>query len=197
MKLLIVAKTKVGSDVCIGSLDEHGVSIRLKEADESFPSLSTYSVGELWDVTGKKPKTIVPPHVETILVTARTKLGTETKLLKAIKRLVKVPWTGDITALYEGKLGFTGNCHGYVQAPDIPSKSTWFWVPDADLTLANGYYRYGDGPYEVKYVGVEAAIPKIPAGTLVRVSLAGWWKPRDADDNFPERCYLQLSGWYV
>jgi hypothetical protein len=29
---------------------------------------------------------------------------------------------------------------------------------------------------------------------LVRVSLAGWWKPDDSD--IEPRCYLQLSGWF-
>ena len=39
-------------------------------------------------------------------------------------------------------------------------------------------------------------IKVIPAGTLVRVSLARWWRPEDSEPNFEERCYLQLSGWY-
>lgn len=140
---------------------------------------------------------MIPPHVETVLVTARTKVGSEPNLLGAITSLITNPWRGDLTSLYEGKLGFTGNARGYIEAPNIPTRSTWFWLPGADLNFANGYYRYGNGPYEMKYVGVAASIPRIPAGTLVRASLAGWWKPDTASPDFPERCYLQLSGWYV
>ncbi len=44
------------------------------------------------------------------------------------------------------------------------------------------------------YVGFESKVDRIPAGTLMRMSLARWWKPEDSDMN--ERCYLQLSGWY-
>ena len=36
----------------------------------------------------------------------------------------------------------------------------------------------------------------IPAGTLVRVSLAHWWRPED-DHTGELRCYVQLSGWFL
>lgn len=48
--------------------------------------------------------------------------------------------------------------------------------------------------FSIKYVGFAEPINKIPAGTLVRVSLARWWRPTETSE---ERCYLQLSGWYV
>jgi len=44
------------------------------------------------------------------------------------------------------------------------------------------------------YVGFEPKVNLIPAGTLMKISLARWWKPEDSD--MSERCYLQLSGWY-
>jgi hypothetical protein len=44
--------------------------------------------------------------------------------------------------------------------------------------------------------GMEAPVARIEAGQLVRVSLAGWWRPREADPGFEERCYAQLSGWF-
>ena len=43
------------------------------------------------------------------------------------------------------------------------------------------------------YVGFEEAVETIPAGTLVRVSLARWW---DTNGTTEDRCSLQLSGWY-
>ena len=43
-------------------------------------------------------------------------------------------------------------------------------------------------------MGFAPKINKIPAGTLIRISLARWWKPDDVD--IEHRCYLQLSGWY-
>lgn len=48
----------------------------------------------------------------------------------------------------------------------------------------------------IPYVGFEPAVDLIPKGTLVRVSLARWWRPHDSPPDMEERCYLQLSGWY-
>jgi ATP-dependent DNA helicase RecQ len=46
------------------------------------------------------------------------------------------------------------------------------------------------------FVGFQEPVEVIPAGTLLRVSLAHWWRPREDADVEP-RCYVQLSGWYV
>ena len=47
----------------------------------------------------------------------------------------------------------------------------------------------------IPYVGYEAPVLVIPAGSLVRVSLARWWhKPNAPDEG--ETCSLQLSGWF-
>ena len=97
-------------------------------------------------------------------------------------------------------MGFTANGNGYIsRAMGVPKYSTWFWIPDKDLTLRDDgkHYDY-PAPYFQKgmsYVGEPVAIPVIPAGTLVRLSLARWWRPPDVDD-LEERCYLQLSGWF-
>ena len=58
-----------------------------------------------------------------------------------------------------------------------------------------GYYPKSDYRH-MSYVGTQAPIEVIEKGRLVRVSLACWWKPQDADPDFEERCYAQLSGWY-
>ena len=72
----------------------------------------------------------------------------------------------------------------------------WYIVKDVtkskeSIGEMNGYPLRG-----LKYVGEESPIKVIPAGTLVRLSLARWWRPEDSEPNFEERCYLQLSGWY-
>ncbi len=51
-----------------------------------------------------------------------------------------------------------------------------------------------DNIYNIPYAGVTQAIQRIPKGTLIRVSLARWW---NKDDKTEERCYLQLSGFYI
>jgi len=96
-------------------------------------------------------------------------------------------------------LGFTGGNNGYIaERLGVPDYSTGFWIPDRDLKLRDDgtHYDYAKGFFRrgLKYVGEPEAVPTIPAGTLARVSLAGWWKPEDVD--IEERCYLQLSGWF-
>ncbi|MFH1320564.1 MAG: hypothetical protein ABII90_07920 [Bacteroidota bacterium] len=53
-------------------------------------------------------------------------------------------------------------------------------------------YSYPIRWRNISYVGFQNPVDKIPAGTLVRISLARWWSPNEDE----ERCYLQLSGWY-
>lgn len=197
MKVLIVAKTKVGSHVCVGGLDAKNRSLRLLEASGAFPPTASYEIGQVWDLELTAAANPRPPHLEDVLVQQRKLVGAEPELAAHLRGRIK-PWTGSLTELFEGKLGFTGSGRGYIDANSIPRRSTWFWIPDKDLQLVRHsnkvYYAYES--HELSYVGVAPPIQTIPAKTLVRVSLARWWKQRDADDSFPERCYLQLSGWY-
>jgi hypothetical protein len=138
--------------------------------------------------------------VEDTAVTKATNIGTVKDLARYISDRVK-PWNGPIDVLFEGMLRFTQAGAGYISEPDVPSGSTGFWTPSSDLTLQNddrgkpGYSLEGDYRH-ISYVGVQGPVQHINANQLVRVSLAGWWKPRDADPGFEERCYAQLSGWY-
>ena len=81
----------------------------------------------------------------------------------------------------------------------MPEQSVGFWVADNALTKKeyNGVrYNYPNtnGWRSLKFVGFDTPVNIIPAGTILRVSLARWWKQ---DENTEERCYLQLSGWYL
>src|SRR5690606_4859208 len=97
---------------------------------------------------------------------------------------------------------YTSNYNGYIcQRRGVPAHSTWFWIPDRNLTLRTDgkHYDYFDGllPRGLSYVGEPQPLPTLSAGTLLRVSLARWWKPENAEPAFEERCYLQLSGWFL
>jgi ATP-dependent DNA helicase RecQ len=76
-----------------------------------------------------------------------------------------------------------------------------FWVPDEPLELdCNGkrlHYRYSvsEGVRTIVFVGFQEPLKTIPAGTLLRVSLAHWWRPVDNSEE-EQRCYVQLSGWF-
>jgi ATP-dependent DNA helicase RecQ len=88
------------------------------------------------------------------------------------------------------------------QSTGVPGRSTMFWAPDQPLRLDSEgkriRYRYptDDGGQTLTFVGFQEPIEIIPAETLLRVSVAHWWRPRDkpADEL---RCYVQLSGWFL
>ena len=201
-RVLIVARTRMfGAKVCVGALSEVGENLRLmnRQCDSNIGMKTDYRVGEWWQVECMPCGLQKPPHVEDVAVTSATKLGDEGNLLQYLKSATK-PWTGSIECLFDKKIRFTGNGGGYVSAADIPSGATGFWIPDSPLTLDvdNREKRcyYSHFGRHLSYVGTEEEIEVIPSGQLVRVSLARWWKPRDADPSFEERCYAQLSGWY-
>jgi ATP-dependent DNA helicase RecQ len=83
----------------------------------------------------------------------------------------------------------------------LPSRSTQFWIPDQPFQMdCEGKrirYRYptADGGRTLAFVGFQEPVEVIPPGTLVRVSLAHWWRPKDKPEE-ELRCYVQLSGWH-
>lgn len=200
MNVLIVGRTKMsGANRCIGGLAHDGSSVRLVKQSGQWDTTSGFDVGDIWDIDFKPMKGLVYPHTEDVLVNKFSYVGQQQGLAAHLLSRVK-PWRGGIDQVFEGRLGFTGSGNGYIsQTRGVPCYSTWYWVADEDLTLRDDgkHYDY-PGRYSSKgmsYVGEPAAIPVIPAGTLVRLSLARWWKPQDIED-LEERCYLQLSGWF-
>ena len=154
-----------------------------------------------------------PPHTEDVDVKCKKHIKT-----LSVKDQIKIiesrmpPTIGHPQDLYEGFLQIDrqGQRALYIaEQSGVPDYSTTFWQPDETLTrltekdvygISYGkrreYYRYptGDGGYILSFVGFQASLKIIPAGTLVRVSLAGWWSKQS---NVEERCYAQLSGWYL
>lgn len=197
MNVLIVGKTKMsGVSRCIGGLLQDGKSVRLIKQNGQWDTSSQFNIGDIWDIDFTHPSTLVGPHTENIIVTKRSYVGEQKNISTHLLSRLE-PWQGDIDQVFEGKLGFTGSGNGYIShGKGVPEYSTWFWVPDEDLILRDDgkHYDY-PGNRGMSYVGEPAAIPIIEAGTLVRLSLARWWKPQDIDD-IEERCYLQLSGWF-
>lgn len=192
MKVLVVSKTHVWNGACVGGVTEQGHSVRLKQADGSFPGADLYQIGQIWDMeyTAQPDR---PPHVEDVLVTRSQLIGTQPSLRQHLLGRFR-PQQGPVGGLFDGHLGTTSNGSCYISGrSEVPNYSTGFWLPDVNLRFESNYYWYG--PYRLKYVGFDDPTPLIPAGTLVRVSLARWWAPADA--TVEERCYLQLSGWYV
>lgn len=204
MKVLIVAKTRMGSGACIGAITEDGKSVRLIPFNEDphDGANQEYEVGDVWEISSKSATSLIPPHNENIVVYKKQHLLTTRGLDGAIELLMPAK-TGDPTVLYESLLQSTGSGALYItKQSGVPPYSTTFWRPDQPLIRDTEgkrvRYRYPNenGGFTLTFVGFQEPLEVIPAGTLVRVSLAHWWRPEDTPDA-EECCYAQLSGWFL
>lgn len=204
MKAVIVAKTRMGSGACVGALTFDGRSLRLIAADRATNDQFNmeYQVGEVWEIESSQPREIIPPHVENIIVQRKQRLGSISGIETFIEQQMP-PVCGGVSELFDGLAQNTQSGSLYISEHiGLPSRSTLFWRPDRPLTLDDHNrrlrYRYptDQGGCTLTFVGFQEPIEEIPAGTLLRVSLAHWWRPADKPGT-ELRCYAQLSGWFV
>jgi hypothetical protein len=184
---------------CIGGLTVTGQSVRLLDSGGSnWPSTCEFRVGEVWSIRYNPSQSVTPPHVEDVCVTNAQKLSDEPNLRQFIQASYQI-WRGPISNTFDGRLSSTQNGSLYALKPNLPAMSTGYWVPNEDLMYSDeGYYQWGSifDHRRIKFIGEQSVLSTISKGTLVRLSLARWWRP-DRSENVEDRCYLQLSGWYL
>jgi hypothetical protein len=204
MDLIIVSKTHMTNAACIGALATNGKYIRLlNEGGYNQPIDTEFEVRQVWEVEFEERIDKKPPHIEDVIIKYKKLKGTlkdELTMVQMVQRFNAPIWRGSPDVLFDGLLQWTDSGSGYVPENGIiPNKSVGFWIPDRELTKKIFYekvrYNYPKitNWRSLPYVGFEEAVEIIPAGTLVRVSLARWW---DTNGTTEERCSLQLSGWY-
>lgn len=187
---------------CIGGVLANGRFVRLLDSDGyNQDSCTNIEVGDVYTLTFSERSEKTPPHIEDILVDKMEHKFSFSSMEKMVEYLtdnlrVKI-WRGSTEVLFDGNLEWTSGGSGYIsESGVIPKNSVGFWIPDRDL-IRKDYnnkvrYSYPIRWRNISYVGYQTPVDDIPAGTLIRVSLARWWSPNDDE----ERCYLQLSGWY-
>src|SRR5438094_8155344 len=113
------------------------------------------------------------------------------------------PVVGGPDKLFDGVAQATAAGGLYVaERTGLPQRSTMFWMPDQPLQLdCEGKrlrYRYptSDNGRTLTFVGFQEPLGEIAAGTLLRVSLAHWWRPTERSQE-ELRCFVQLSGWFL
>lgn len=189
---------------CVGAIAMNGRFLRLLDIHGNNQPVDTeLEVRQVWEIEFEERGNKRPPHIEDVLVTSKTYKGTlkdDITMLQVIERLNAPIWRGSPDVLFDGKLNWTNNGSGYINEENgIPTNSVGFWISDRDLTKKVVFekirYNYPNinGWRSLPYVGFENDVNVIPAGTLIRVSLARWW---DRNGETEERCSLQLSGWY-
>ena len=205
MKVLVVARTKVGGDrVCVGGVDAgSGRSVRLRDRDGYFfRNDHAIRPGELWNMQYSPATNRRPPHMEDVLVTDEWRLDPVDDMRAAIVDLID-PWDCELDAIFDGRLGVTDSGRAFLRHEPSPLQySTGFWIARQTLRLSKfeehgQSYWVPDGERirSVKYVGLDDPSTLIPQGALVRFALARWAEfPKGVGE---ERCFLLLSGWYA
>jgi hypothetical protein len=197
-RVLIVARTRIRGGACVGGLVlNSGRSVRLTEPGS--PSGIPFRVGELWDLDYLVPTDLTPPHVEDVIAHQAVSAG-RVRDLRAFLLERVCPLEGPPELLFEGLLQATDTGSGYLSAETgVPHASVGFWLPDRPLArVTEGEtvrFRYPSryGVRSLTYVGFDPAPEVLRARTLLRVSLARWWRGPSGMEQ--PRCYLQLSGW--
>jgi len=213
MKVLIVAKTRMNKDrVCVGGLawekylPKKGEvkSVRLIDTNESIAELFRleFEIGDVLIVKGVKKIKVTPPHVEDYEVHQTEFSASMDNPIKFIEQHMPSKHGGK-EVLFRGMTRTTQEGALYIsKRTGVPDFSTMFWRPNQQLSLktikGTKRYVYGDAKtkamFTLAYVGLPEPVESIPANTLVRVSLARWWRP-DSQPDMEKRCYVQLSGW--
>ncbi len=219
-RVLIVAKTRMQQGICVSALSRSGnKGLRLRTSNgSSQPENTPFEIGQVWDIVYRRSDRIVPPHVEDVCVLKQYCVGKQTRLREVLLQRIQ-PWQGGPEALFSGLLEIR-NMTAYIgHEKGLPPASTGYWLPDRPLNLVyrrdKPYYWLSYTPDEqngaeqgtglpdnqtskrrlyIRFVGLAHPLTQIVPQTLLRVSLARWWVPPEIDE---ERCYLQLSGWYL
>jgi putative nucleic acid modification protein with dual OB domain len=205
-RVLIVAKTRMNNAACVSGLTINtNKSIRLLRSNGFNQQVNTpFEVGQVWELDFHPSSKIIPPHIEDVIVTRERFIGQYANLYSILIERVQ-PWQGEPDQLFDALL-IIDKMSGYIsKSRGIPKCSTGYWLPNRALNFTQknekpyyqikyDMYNHYLGTLSIPYVGFANPIQYIPANTLIRVSLARWWMPSGVDD---ERCYLQLSGWYL
>jgi len=204
MEILITSKTHKGKVACVGGLvikDNRFVRLLNPGNRDQFVD-TDLNIGDVWDIGFQAREDVEPPHIEDVIINTK-------KYVRKIENISDFIINGGITIykgapnhIFEGTLRWTGSGSGFIEKDEyLPSQSVGFWISDRDLNLEEDKKHYAYSMNSIyasnkrfAYVGFEPVADRIPAGTLIRVSLARWWKPENSDMN--ERCYVQISGWY-
>ena len=201
MEVLILSKTHFGSNVCVGGMVlDNTQYVRLLTPGGWYHYADTeFNIGDLWDIRFASSSSLKVPHIEDVIIQSKKFLRSVGNITEFIRGRNLLIWQGSINNIFDGKLKWANTGAGFLSKnfPDYPNHSIGFWLSDKPLSFENDHYFYPMAAIvkrKLKYKGIPDPIPSIPANTLLRVSLAKWWKP--ADSEIEERCYLQLSGWY-
>ena len=203
MEVLIVAKTHMKNSACVGGFQistKRNVRLLTSKGDNQ-PVDTDFEIGQIWNIDYTDRTQITIPHIEDVLISKKEFIQYQDSVGKFLTDNAII-WRGMPTNIFDGKVHFERARSGYITSKSgLPSQSVGFWIADRDLELTilndqKHYFYFGDdgGIFVFPYVGYSRVIETIKSGTVIRVSLARWWRPNERVEE--KRCYCQLSGWY-
>lgn len=202
--VLILSKTKMNNNkVCVGGLTLKGRYVRLLDKyGNNQPENTDLAPKQAWEIEFTEKPNSIPPHVEDVIIQNRVQkgiLGEDITIKDFIEKRSIPIWRGQPEELFDKLIQWTASGSGFIDKNGgIPNHSVGFWISDKDLSRKDYQgirYQYPAiiGWRSVKFKGLEEPIEIIPAGTLLRVSLARWKSFNEGEE---PKCWLQLSGWY-
>ena len=202
--VIILSKTHMNNgQCCIGGLTLGGRYVRLLNENEEYqPEDTDLNPKQAWEIEFTERPNNTVPHIEDILVTNRVSKGRlkDSITVKDFIQKRQIPiWNGHPDNLFDSLIQWTPSGSGFIDRDGgIPNHSVGFWISDRDLRRRdyNGIrYQYpqANGWRSIKFKGFQEPVDLIPAGTLIRVSLARW---KAFSENENPKCWLKLSGWY-
>jgi hypothetical protein len=204
MEILITSKTHKGRSACVGGLvlSNNRLVRLLNPGNWDQYEDTDFDVGDVWDIQFYDRQGVVPPHIEDIIVQHKHYLRRIGDISNYVLECGVKIFRGSPDQIFNGNLEWTVNGSGFIGNKErLPPNSVGFWISDRDLILNEDFKHYNYSSADaitftkrLPFVGFDPRVNIIPQGTLMRISLARWWKPIDSD--LCERCYLQLSGWY-
>lgn len=191
--------------VCVGGFDlVQRRNVRLLTQDgQNQPATTPFEIGGIWEINYVAKANCVPPHIEDVYVQSADHIGAECQMVQFLQQNVPII-QGELPQTFDGLLRYSGGGAGYIaRSVGVPTGSVCLWRPNVQLTRDDfgEKIRYalweGMSLRHVSYVGLQPPLDQIEANTLLRLSLARWWRPNNAPAEEEEKCFLQLSGYYI
>lgn len=209
-ELLIVAKTRMYANVCVGSICMRtGESFRLLDISGNHqPTDSKFNIGEVWKVTLNVDKSDnVNPHTEDARLSkyhTSELIKEDVNVVEVARKFNLIKQYPNITSIFMGTINDKVKGTLYVEEQKGASLfiSTEFVQLNEELnvkSMEDGkiYYEPDRGLFrapQAKFVGFQNPVKKLEEGTVLRFSLTRLYTPDET--KIKPSYWVQLSGWF-
>jgi len=126
MEVLIVSKTHMANNACVGGivLNDNRYVRLLNPGNKNQPVDTDLEIGQVWKINFIKRNPLTPPHVEDIIVLNKTFVKDQHDLPKLFTDRKLIDWHRSIHQAFGGLLKWTSNGSGYIDTEGEPPESS-------------------------------------------------------------------------